>query len=67
MARTSASLGQSDFKKEQFMNHWWIMHGYGGYIWSAYSLVLGVMAMNAYRAWARSKYVLRHLLQWLNG
>ncbi len=49
------------------MNHWWIMHGYGGYIWSAYSLVLGVMAMNAYRAWARSKYVLRHLLQWLNG
>lgn len=49
------------------MTHWWVMHGYGGYIWSAYSLVIAVMIYNAYSAWARSKQVLRRLIQWLNG
>lgn len=49
------------------IQHWWSMHGYAAYIWSAYSLVIGVMTLNAYRAWTRSKQVLRSLTQWLNG
>lgn len=49
------------------MNHWWVMHGYGGYIWSAYSLVFGVMLYNVYCAWSRSKQILRRLSQWLKG
>ena len=49
------------------MKHWWVMHGYGGYIWSAYSLVLGVLVYNAFSAWSRSKQVFRRLIQWVNG
>ena len=49
------------------MSQWWVMRGYGGYIWSAYSLVLGVLFYNAYCAWARSKQVFQRLNQWFNG
>lgn len=49
------------------MSQWLGMHGYGGYIWSAYSLVLGVLFYNAYWAWSRSKQVLRRLSHWFNG
>lgn len=49
------------------MNQWWVMHGYGGYIWPAYSLVFGVMFYNAYCAWSRSKQIVRRLSQWFNG
>ena len=48
------------------MNQWWQMHGYGGYIWTAYGLVLGVLIYNAYRAWARSKQVIQRLSSWLS-
>ena len=46
--------------------HWWMMHGYAKYIWSAYSLVLGVMGWNVYAAWARSKQIRLHLHKWFN-
>ncbi len=67
MARASTNLGQSDFKEEIMMHHWWAMHGYAKYIWSAYSLVVGVMGLNAYYAWSRSKQVLQHLHKWVDG
>lgn len=46
--------------------HWWMMHGYASYIWSAYALVLGVLSWNAYSAWARAKQIRLHLHKWLN-
>ncbi len=60
-------LGMTYEIKEKIMSQWWVMHGYGGYIWSAYSLVLGVLFYNAYCAWARSKQVFQRLNQWFNG
>ncbi|MCR9191644.1 MAG: heme exporter protein CcmD [Gammaproteobacteria bacterium] len=48
------------------MNHWWMMHGYGLYVWPAYVLVFGVFVFNVTRARARSKQVRRILNQWLH-
>lgn len=48
------------------MSTWVMMHGYAGYIWTAYTLVLGVFVIHAVYARARLKSVQRMLSKWLS-
>ena len=41
--------------------HFFAMGGYGAYVWSAYGLVLVVLAANAAGPWLRQRRLLRRL------
>lgn len=44
--------------------NWFSMHGYGGYVWSAYGVVLGAFALNLVIIRRNQHKVRKNLLKW---
>ena len=43
---------------------WFSMGGYAAYVWSAYGLVLGMLALNLIHTKKQSKAIQKHLKDW---